>query len=79
MSRTDPPPILWFDDSWKIGSADLWRFGRVSAADRMQIREKVDDSHGSAGFFLFFVFGNFKLLCEELCFLNTPKVPLDAP
>jgi len=60
----------------KGSGADLWRFRHVSTADRERIREKVD---GSVGLFLFFVSGNSELFSEELHFLNTPKVPLDAP
>lgn len=65
-------------------SADLERIECGSVEVRVCIHRgsRADPREGVwfyRAFLCFFVFGNSKLFCEELHFLNTPKVPLDAP
>jgi len=67
-------------------SVDLWRFGSVFIVDHKQIREKVDDSHGFTGLFLFFVFEILNCRVRNYTFQILPRCPsillkrfLDAP
>jgi len=82
------PPF--FGDSWKFGSmgarsVDSKRIkcepvevrACIHPGSRVDLREGGQFTCFCKAIFVFFN-GNFKLLCEELHFPNTPKMPLDV-